>query len=426
MRIPLKYGNVTLTLDIPEPGTRAFVLKPGRAAPPGGEAGMIRSALAHPIDSPLLSEIVSAGQKVAIITSDLTRPCPSARLLPPVLDELKLGGVRDTDITVIFGLGTHRPHTPAEQRWLVGGNIYRRVACMDSSLADVELIGHTRQGTPVAIFRPALEADVRVCLGVIEYHYFVGYSGGLKAIIPGVCGTSTIQHNHCMMTQPGATAATLIGNPVRQDIEEAGELVGAHFILNVILDESKRVVHAVAGHPRKAHRAGCARLDAFGRATIEEPVDIVVVSAGGCPKDINLYQAQKALDNARHIIRPGGVILLVAECSEGLGNPTFEAWMHDPGGPDAILARIQREFVLGGHKAAAIAMTMKQADVYLVSSLPANLVRSMGFYPFDDVDEALRTALARAGRTVAVMPEGGLVLPVLANSNVAQGVTLET
>lgn len=416
MDIVLKYGKSSVKLRLPEAGMDVVLLEPACSAPSGDERQMLRAALASPIQSSRLSDIVSSGQRVAVVTSDITRPCPSARLLPPLLDELARGGVRDQDITIVFGLGSHRPHTADERARLAGAEIYRRVQCIDSDPAAVELIGHTRRGTPVAIFRPVLNADVRVCLGAIDYHYFVGYSGGFKAIIPGVCGTETIQSNHRMMTAPGAVAGRRAGNPVRNDIDEAGEMVGVDFILNVILDGSKRIVSAVAGHPLAAHREGCAHLDAMGRATVERPADVVVVSAGGYPKDINLYQAQKALDNARHIVRRGGVILLVAECAEGLGNHTFEAWMQEPGGPDAIIARIEREFVLGGHKAAAVALAMQQADVYLISALSPDFARSIGFFPFSGLDEALLAALAHVGRParVAVMPEGGSVLPAVA------------
>jgi nickel-dependent lactate racemase len=416
MDVSLKYGNSSLSLRMPASLADVRLLEPGRTTPNGDEAALIHSALAHPFGSPTLCNMVSTGQRVSIVTSDITRPCPSARLLPPVLDELNRGGVRDEHISVVFGLGSHRPHRKAEQMGLVGKEILRRVRCVDSDPADVECIGHTRRGTPVAVFRAVLEADLRLCLGGIDYHYFAGYSGGLKAIMPGVCGTNTIQHNHRMMTEPGAVAARIVGNPVREDMEEAGEMVGVHFILNVILDEAKRVVRAVAGHPRAAHRQGCAQLDAFGRATLEEYVDLVVVSAGGCPKDINLYQAQKALDNACRIVRPGGIILLVAECREGFGNRTFEDWMQDPGGPNAIIAHIRREFVLGGHKAAAVAMAMQQASIYLVSALSCDCVRSIGFHPFESAQEALESALQRVGHNarVVVMPEGGSILPVVA------------
>ena len=413
MEIQFKYGHTAISATFDESAMEVALIEPGRICQAREGIDPVRYALAHPIDSPPLSDLVSSGQRVVVVTSDVTRPCPSGRLLPPVLSELNRGGVEDEDICVIFGLGSHRPHSPAERARLAGEAVYRQVRCVDSDPNDVALIGHTGTGTPVAAFRPVLDADVRVCLGAIEYHYFAGYSGGVKAVVPGVCGIDTIQHNHRMMTEPGATTGNLVGNPVREDIEDAGEMIGVHFILNVILDGSKRVVDAVAGHPQAAHREGCARLDAFGRAVVERPVDVVVTCAGGHPKDINLYQAQKALDNARHIVRPGGIIVLVAECSEGMGNTVFESWMRDPGGPDAIVARIRREFVLGGHKAAAVAMAMRQADIFLVSALPAGSARTLGFQPFGGVDEALRAALDRVGAraTVAVMPEGGSVLP---------------
>jgi nickel-dependent lactate racemase len=411
--INLKYGKTTLNLDLGEAAVRTTVLEPGRAVASQDEVRLIQCALSSPIGSPPLSQRVAPGQQVVVVTSDVTRPCPSARLLPPVLQELNCGGVRDEDITVVFGLGSHRPHTREEQQRLVGDAIFHRLRCVDSDPSDVHMVGRTSRGTPVAVFGPVLEADARVCLGSIEYHYFVGYSGGVKAVVPGVCSVDTIQRNHRMMTEPGAVAGQLDGNPVREDIEEAGQMIGVDFILNVILDGSKRIVDAVAGHPQAAHREGCARLESLGRPTMEEPADLVVVSAGGYPKDLNLYQAQKALDNARHVVRPGGIILAIAACSDGLGNPVFEAWMRDPGGPEAIIARIRREFVLGGHKAAAIALILKQADIYMVSDLPPDLVRSIGFQPFDRPDEALHAALARLGSapTIAVMPEGASTLP---------------
>lgn len=415
MELSLKYGHASQRLHLPA-GLRTAVLTPGRTGGAATEPDLVRAALAEPIGRPRLASLVSPGQQVVVVTADITRPCPSDRLLPAVLDELNGAGIPDRDITVVFGLGTHRPHTAAEQESLAGPAVFRRVRCIDSDPDDVERVGVTRRGTPVDIFRPVRRADVRVLVGVIEYHYFAGYSGGLKALIPGVCTEATIQANHRRMTEPGAVTGRLDGNPVRDDIEEAGALVGADFIVNVVLDEGKRIVRAVAGDPILAHRAGCAALDAFGRATVDRPADVVVIGAGGSPKDLNLYQAQKALDNGRHIVRPGGVLLLVAECPEGLGHHTFEEWMRDPGGLDGILARIRREFVIGGHKAAAVAMAMKQAAVYLVSSLPQELARSLHFVPFTDLGAAMAAALGAVGPDpfVAILPEGGSVLPSVA------------
>lgn len=374
---------------------------------------MIRRALGNPIGSSRLADRVSAGQQVAIVTSDISRPCPSAELLPFLLDELNQAGIRERDITVVFGLGTHRPHTRDEQVSLVGPDIYQRVRCIDSDPSSTELVGHTNRGTPVRVFRPVLEADIRVCLGVIEYHYFAGYSGGVKAVVPGVCGHETVHRNHSMMLEQGAVTGNVEGNPVRADIEEAGAMIGVDFILNVILDDAKRIAAIVAGDPLEAHRQGCAQVDAFGRVPVPRLADLVLVSAGGHPKDINLYQAQKALDNALHLVHARGIVILVAECSEGLGHPTFEAWMQDTGGPDAIIERIKRKFELGGHKAAAFAVALKRATIYLVSALPPDQVRSLGLHPFDSLEKAIESARAALGldATLAVMPQGGSVLP---------------
>lgn len=419
MRIPLKWGRQTISLELDLPASPVHVLEPGRSCAGCAEEELVRLALAQPIGCPPLADIARPGQRIAVVASDITRPCPTALLLPPLLDELGRAGIHDSDITIFFGLGSHRKHTPDEQRSLVGNDIVGRLRCLDSDPDDVIDVGCTRRGTPVAVYRPLLDADVRVCLGAIEYHYFAGFSGGYKAIIPGLASARTIQRNHSMMTQAGAEPGRLDGNPVREDLDEAGELVGVHFLLNVILDTDHRIVGAVAGHPRLAHRAGCARLDGFGRAFLPQPADVVIASAGGYPKDINLYQAQKALDNARLIVRPGGIILLVAACPEGMGHPVFASWMEDPGGPEAIIARICREFVLGGHKAAAVALAMKQASIFLLSEMPAAYARSVGFTPFSDLNEAVGAALADAGPSpvVAVMPEGGSVLPSLARES---------
>jgi nickel-dependent lactate racemase len=187
------------------------------------------------------------------------------------------------------------------------------------------------------------------------------------------------------------------------------------FILNVVVDGQHRMVGAVAGEVTAAHREGCELVKRRSTVPIPRRADVVLVSAGGYPKDVNLYQAQKALDNAAHAVRRGGTIVLVAECSEGYGNRTFETWMREAGSPDDLLDRIQQEFVLGGHKAAAIASVLKWAEVYLVSAMPPDAVRQCGMVPFDDLSGAIGAALGGAGpeACVAVLPQGGSVLPIV-------------
>jgi nickel-dependent lactate racemase len=372
----------------------------------------VRLALAAPLDSPRLRQLVHPGQQVVILTSDITRPCPSERILPPLVEELTAAGVRDQDMCVVFGLGSHRPHTPEEQARLVGKEIYTRLRCIDSDPNQTIYIGRTSRGTPVEVFEPVARADVRIAVGNVEPHYFAGYSGGAKAILPGVCSLATIRANHALMVDPRARSGNIADNPVRQDIEEGAAMVGIDFILNVVLDRQKNIVAASAGHPVTAYRWACQVVDALSMTPVPQLADIVIVSAGGYPKDINMYQAQKALDNAAMAVKPGGQIIWAAQCPEGLGHGTFEEWMVGST-PAQILERIQQDFVLGGHKAAAIARVQQGASILLVSALPEDLVRACNMQPYPDLQSALQAALGRAGNDpfITVIPEGASVLP---------------
>jgi len=375
----------------------------------------VRRALANPIGSIKLSEIVKPGEKVVIVTSDITRPMPSRVVIPPVLEELELAGVKLEDITVVFALGSHRKHTEDEKKYLVGEDVYNKVRCIDSDPNDCKHMGMTKRGTPVDIFRTVAEADRRICLGNIEFHYFAGYSGGAKAIMPGVSTRAAIQSNHSAMVKDWAIAGELDKNPVRNDIEEVADFVPIDFIVNVVLDEKKEIIKAVAGHHVHAHREGCRFLDELYKVAIPKKADIVVTTPGGYPKDINLYQAQKALDNSKNAVRDGGIIILLASCSEGFGEGVFERWMVSGKTPDEMIADIQANFELGGHKAAAIALALKKAKIFLVSDLDKKLVKSMFMEPFDDINDALNTAFKELGDNaqVILMPNGGSTLPLI-------------
>lgn len=382
-----------------------------------GEAEVVR-ALRDPIGSQRLRDIVRPGETVAIVTSDLTRPMPTALVMPALLDELYAGGVRPEDITLVFALGCHRLQTEAERKKLAGERAFREIRCVDSDPTDCISYGSTSRGTPVDITRAVAEADRRICLGNIEYHYFAGYSGGAKAIMPGVSTREAIQANHSRMVLPECCAGALETNPLRLDIEEAGAMLGIDFILNVVLSEHKEVLRAVAGDPVKAHRVGCAFLDSLYRKELTEPADIVIVSQGGAPKDLNLYQTQKALDNAKHAVRDGGVIILIGSCREGLGEETFEEWMTTAPTPKSLIERIQKEFRLGGHKAAAIAMVLERAEVDLVSDLDDDFVRSLFLVPQPSAQAALEHAFQKLGPDARVlsMPYGGATLPTIINN----------
>ena len=216
-----------------------------------------------------------------------------------------------------------------------------------------------------------------------------------------------------MMTLPDARTGKLDGNPVRADLEEAAAMLGCDFIVNCVLDEHKKIVYAVAGDMVKAHRLGCKYLDRMYRKTVAEPADIIITSQGGAPKDANLYQTQKALDNAKHIIKEGGTIILIGACNEGLGNQTFEQWLTQASRPQDLIDMIHADFRLGGHKAAAIAGVMQKADVWLVSEMDPDFVRSIFFIPAASAQEAFDAAMKKhgPGARVIAMPFGGSVLP---------------
>ena len=411
--LEFKIGTRSQRVTVPEEALLG-VLEPNEiAAPVTGEAA-VRQALASPIGTPRLRDLVRPGEKIAIVTSDITRPMPTWVVMPPLLEELYSAGVRPEDITLVFALGSHRPHTEAEQRHLAGEQAFAQITCVDSDVTDCVHVGVTARGTPVDIDRRVAEADRRICLGNIEYHYFAGYSGGAKAIMPGVSTRAAIQSNHSRMVEADARAGKLAGNPVREDLEEAATMVGVDFILNVVLDAHKEIIRAVAGDVTAAHRAGCAFLDTLYRKEIPARADIVLVSQGGAPKDLNLYQTQKALDNAKHAVKDGGVVVLIGSCKEGLGEKVFEEWMTSAPTPGSLVERIQREFRLGGHKAAAIALVLEKADIYLVSDLDDDLVRSLFMTPFHTVEEAYAAAVQKCGpgATVLAMPYGGSTLPV--------------
>jgi nickel-dependent lactate racemase len=414
MDFTIGFGKSNLTFEILEQNFLGELM-PNEVIIDQTGKDEVKRALSEPIESPRLKNLVRAGEKIAIVTSDITRPMPSKIVLPVLIEELAEAGIKDEDITIVFGLGSHRRHTPQEMEYLVGEEVYHKIKCLDLDVNDCLYLGETSSGTPVSLFRPVVEADRRICLGNIEYHYFAGYSGGAKALMPGVATRDAIQANHSMMVREDAKAGALEDNPLRRDIDEVTNFINIDFILNVVLNEKKEIIKAVAGHHKFAHREGCHFLDRLYKIEMDQAADIVIVSPGGYPKDINIYQAQKALDNAKHAVREGGIIILAASCKEGLGEGVFEKWMTGSKTSKEMIQRIQVKFELGGHKAAAIAMVLEKARIFFVSDLEASFAESIFLEPFSSIDQALESAFDSLGSDakVLIMPFGGSTLPVI-------------
>lgn len=359
------------------------------------------------LDNPLgrgLSDL--SGKSAAILVSDITRPSPSHLLLPPLTRRLNEMGI--SKIKVIFGLGTHRRMTAEEENLLL-----KDCAFLPHVQHDPQkclFLGETKRGTPIEIFEDAASSDLIIATGNIEYHYYAGYSGGAKAVLPGISSERSVVKNHELMRDPRSISGR-IDSPVREDMEDAARIVGLDFILNVVLNSKKQIVKAVAGEFIAAHRSGAAVVDRMYKKKVK-PAEIVVVCAGGRPKDINLFQAHKALDNAKDASVPGGTIILLAECSEGFGNPVFTRWACEAKSAKDCIDRFGREYEFGGHKAALIARESQKHNLVLVSAMPPEQAEMCFFKPAKTLDEALAMAWDRHGKDarILVMPYGNLTL----------------
>lgn len=414
MKVSLKYGEKQLQLEVPD---HTEILSPKTEFPSVDDPfGEVRRALDNPIASPTLTQVVEnmKPRKIAILVSDLTRPSPSHIIVPPILEELNRAGVKREQIKIVFGLGFHRKMSEEEMKKAVGEEVFERYECINHDIDNCVYIGETSRGTPIEVFRPVIESDLIIATGNLELHWFVGYSGGYKALLPGVCSKRTIEKNHSLMLSENAIAGN-INSPVRLDIEEAGAMTNVRFIVNVVLNSKKQIVKAVAGHPIAAHREGVKYIDAMYKVPIAKKYDVVIASCGGFPKDINLYQAQKGLDNASHAVKDNGTIVLVAECREGFGERTFEEWMRKAKSPDEPLQWIRSNFVLGGHKAVGFCRVLKKADIFLCSSMDENVVREIFMTPFIDPQRAIDAALEKHGKSASVllMPYANSTLAML-------------
>jgi len=415
-KFTLKYGQRTVQLKLPD-DLQVDVLQPNRELDALKDPiGEIKQTLKNPTGTLPLKELIGKEKpkNVVILVSDLTRPSPSHVLVPPIVDELLSAGLKEDQIKIIFGLGFHRKMTDQEMEKAIGKDLFQKIECINHDLSQCIYIGKTKRGTPVEVFKPVCESDFIIATGNLELHWFAGYSGGNKALLPGVCSKRTIETNHSYMLLDGAVAGKIENNPVREDIEEAGKMAKVKFIVNAVLNGKKEVVKVVSGDPILAHREGVKYIDMMYKVKIGHKYDVVVASPGGFPKDINLYQAQKGLDNAFHAVKDGGTIVLVAECSEGFGEKTFEEWMKKAKSPDEPLEWIKEQFLLGGHKAVGFCKVLKKAKIFLCSEMKEETVRRIFMTPYDSVQEAVSDAVRDyKDCAVLLMPFANSTLPYL-------------
>ncbi len=413
----LPYGKTDVCVRVPARNLLGTIEPSERQGASDAKAEVER-ALKEPIGSKRLSEIAKPESKVAIVVDDATRKAPSEVMLLPVLAELNLAGVKDENVTVIFGCGTHRAVKPEEAAELLGAEALKRVKTIshDCRATDLVYVGTTKtHGNKVYVNRVLAEADVKVLLGDVGFHYYAGYGGGRKSVLPAVSGEETIKHNHAMLLHANARTGILEDNPVHRDMTEAARLAKVDFIVNVVENKKGEIVKAFAGDLEQAFMEAVKLVDEMYRITVDRRADILVVSAGGHPADMNLYQAYKALDNALDAVKRGGVIILVAECPEGHGNQVFYDWMTRLGDLKNVEREIKRNFVMGGHKAYYLLKALQNHQIILVSSLPDYYATSIfKLKTARAVNDALGEALKIAGSASRVwaMPQGSYTLPI--------------
>ena len=424
------YSNTHLEFDLP-PGMRGTVVVSRPAEPLPDVEGAITEALAHPTGSPPLREIAKPGDRICIVFTDVTRASPDHLLVPALLRELEAAGIHDEDITLLCGIGMHRPSTPEERVAKLGAEVVARYQVIDNEPQNPRALvdlGVTPGGVPVSAHRAAVEADLLIGTGLVEPHQYAGYSGGRKTVAVGAAGEALIAHTHgpAFVDHPGTRLGRIEGNPFHEAITEAARRADLRFILNVVLDDEKRVVCVKAGEPVETHQ----QLVTFARSIYE--VDIphqydVAIGGVGFPKDANLYQASRAASYLffapTPVVKPGGFLIIPARCEEGagdgVGEQRFLAAMRD--GPDvqSILDDARAHgYPPGQQRAFVMAKVLEGARVVIVGSECPDVVAACKMTPAATMEEALVLAASKLGNEldVLIVPHALLTLPVVVDS----------
>ena len=411
------YGKTTMEFDLPTEQILQEIKIKKMPVLDDIQAAVL-DAIRNPINSKPLREIVKPGQTVCFIANDPTRVARTYAFLPVLVNELNSVGIPDKDMRIVFALGTHRDMSKEEMIEAVGEEMVNRLQTFNSNSKEGEFIsvGTTSRGTPVAFNKLVMECDHIIATGSIVHHFFAGFGGGRKAMFPGVAAQESIRHNHSLMLKEGAVIGNLDGNPVSEDQIEGVRMHPPSFLINAVLDDQKNFLKFYAGHWIDAWRTACTFVDDVYGVPIEKEADLVIATCGGYPKDINIYQAQKTMDNAWCAVRPGGVVIMVAECIEGSGSSNFEKTMETYKTPDGVAEYVRQNFDIGIHKAFAVSRLTKKATFIFVSSLPADLAEKVLFVPASNVPEAIDKAkkiLNKDNPSIILMPHGGLTVPNL-------------
>lgn len=419
--VPIAYGRGELPVELPS--ERTCIIKPSHRERLPDEREALRAALDAPIGFAPLRSLPLASSRICIVFTDITRPTPNDRLIPWLLEYLTEAGAERDAITLLNSTGTHRPNTREELEVMLTRPVVERFRVVNhecEKTEDLVQFGHTKSGAKALINRALVDADIRIVTGFIEPHFFAGFSGGPKGIMPGVAGLETVMSNHGAhhIADPNAAFGINGGNPIWEEMRDIALRVGESFLVNVTLNEDRGITGVFAGNLIEAHRAGTE----FVRSTAMQPVnqlfDIVITSNSGYPLDMNLYQGVKGMSAAARIVKPGGLILIACECSEGVPNGSpFDRLLRETSSPEEILALLmQPGFQRAEQWQAQIqSLISKRARILLYSNLPPEIVRAAHLTPCDNVSVAVEQEVKRVGDNarIAVLPQGPLTIPYL-------------
>lgn len=419
--VGILYGRETVPLRMDPALAEWHLIRPRHEPPLDDPAAAFVEACRAPIHCDALQDLVTPEDRIVITTADGTRPVPNHKLIPWLLDELD---VPESHITVLLGTGSHRANTAEEVVSMFGSDAIERVCVVNHDAYDPALnveVGRTEAGAPICLSKRYVEADIRIVVGFIEPHFFAGFSGGPKAVAPGVCSIETIHglHRYDLIAHPESTWGVLDGNPLHEAVCEAAACCPPDFLVNVALNNDKAITALFAGDYLAAHRAGCEHVRERAMAPVPHRFPLVVASNSGHPLDQNLYQTVKGMSAAARIVEDGGAIAVAAECADGVpDHGNFGAMLRDGKSIDALDAQLQAlpEPVLDQWQVQVLVNIRKQCGVDLYSTLDPDTVRQCHLNPIADLQTAVEERLRALGpgTPVAVMPEGPLTIPYVA------------
>ena len=419
MKVKLPYGESSLTLEVPD---HSRVVIPEEATGVADIRAEIRRAIDNPIGTPLLEQLAAGKSDAVIVINDITRPAPSGIMLEELLRDLSHAGIKEDKVTVVIATGNHRPNTGEEIKDMIGPGLASRLRvfnhdCDDSN--NLTSLGHTDSGLPVWINRRVAGGAFKIATGLITPHHGAGYSGGRKSVMPGVAGLKTLNRHHSLPIRPYHPAyGWMKANPFHEEAVKVARMVGVDFILNVVKNSCGQVVAAVAGELEMAHEHGVSICQKSWQLDLPHRYDVVIVTPGGYPRDIDLHQSQKAMSTAEMVADEDGAIVLLAECRDGIGK--YADWLKKAKTPRDVIARFECEGFTKDHssKAFMCARALEHYSVHLYcDGIPADEATQMFFKPAKTAQAAIDAALAVKGpdARVLVLPQAASCVPCVKN-----------